>query len=134
MTAQGLGIGVVKGTDEEAWYSLRKDLEKNILIVGQGENHPRLFHKYLTASQLDWVSGCKPGLAFKCTAKVRYRQPDQDCEIIELENDKCTVKFNNPQRAITPGQSIVFYQDDICLGGGVIDSMYNRWNETHKTR
>ena len=123
---KGLGIGGVKGTDEEAWYSLTKDLENNILIVGQGENHPMLFHQYLSAGQLDWVNGCQPELPFKCTAKVRYRQPDQDCEIIKLENGECSVKFTNPQRAITPGQSIVFYQHDVCIGGGVIDTMYNK--------
>ncbi|MDH5735268.1 MAG: tRNA 2-thiouridine(34) synthase MnmA [Gammaproteobacteria bacterium] len=122
---KGLGIGGVKGTDEEAWYSLAKDLENNILIVGQGENHPQLFHQYLNASQLDWVSGKPPELSFKYAAKVRYRQPDQACEILELDNRTVKVKFEQPQRAITPGQSIVFYDNDICLGGGVIDKMYN---------
>ncbi|MDH5471294.1 MAG: tRNA 2-thiouridine(34) synthase MnmA [Gammaproteobacteria bacterium] len=122
---KGLGIGGVKGTDEEAWYSLAKDLENNILIVGQGENHPQLFHQYLNASQLDWVSGKPPEPSFKYAAKVRYRQPDQACEILELDNRTVKVKFEQPQRAITPGQSIVFYDNDICLGGGVIDKMYN---------
>ena len=123
---KGLGIGGVKGSDEEPWYSLEKDLQRNTLIVGQGENHPMLFHQYLTASQLHWVNNTQPVLPFECTAKVRYRQPDQKCEIIELSSNQCSVRFEEPQRAITPGQSIVFYQNDICLGGGVIDAMYNK--------
>ncbi|MDH5766551.1 MAG: tRNA 2-thiouridine(34) synthase MnmA, partial [Gammaproteobacteria bacterium] len=122
---KGLGIGGVKGSNEEAWYSLSKDLEHNILVVGQGEDHPLLFHSHLKASQLHWINNKQPGLPFSCKAKVRYRQPDQNCEILSFANGSCTVKFDQPQRAITPGQSIVFYQDDICLGGGVIDNMYN---------
>ncbi len=122
---KGLGIGGVKGSQEEAWYSLDKDLDNNILIVGQGENHPMLFHNHLTASQLHWISGQAPELPFRCQAKVRYRQPDQPCEIIRHKDDQLTVDFSRAQRAITPGQSVVFYDGDNCLGGGVIDQMYN---------
>jgi len=122
---KGLGIGGVKGSNEEAWYSLQKDLKNNVLIVGQGGNHPLLFHSHLKASQMHWVSGKAPAKQQSLKAKVRYRQDDQDCKIIQVENDKYTVEFSQPQRAITPGQSIVFYDDDICLGGGVIDHMYN---------
>lgn len=123
---KGLGIGGIKGGNEEPWYSVDKDLENNILIVAQGDHHPRLYHQYLNASQLHWVDESGKNIPHTCTAKVRYRQKDQACEIITLDQGSCTVKFDQPQRAITPGQSIVFYADDVCLGGGVIDYMYNK--------
>lgn len=122
---KGLGIGGVKDSPEQAWYTLEKNLLNNRLIVGQGENNPRLFHNQLQASQLHWVSSVAPKIQFTCKAKVRYRQMDQDCKIIQIDNNMCTVIFNQPQRAVTPGQSIVFYQNDICLGGGVIDTISN---------
>ena len=122
---KGLGIGGVKGSNEEAWYSLQKDLQNNVLIVGQGGNHPLLFHSHLNASQMHWVSGHPPEINQPLKAKVRYRQPDQPCKIIQINDDSCSVKFEQAQRAITPGQSIVFYHNDICLGGGIIDTMYN---------
>jgi len=121
---KGLGIGGVKGSSEEAWYSVAKNLEQNELIVAQGE-HPLLYHTHLKASQLHWVSGLAPSLNNSLNAKVRYRQPDQQCKILSTENGTCTVQFNEPQRAITPGQSVVFYNGNDCLGGGVIDHMYN---------
>lgn len=118
---QGLGIGGVHGYSEEPWFVAEKDLENNILIVVQGGNHPLLFCRGLEASQLHWVSGEAPIPPFQCKAKTRYRQPDQSCTITRLENGACTVEFDEPQRAVTPGQSVVFYSDDICLGGGVIE-------------
>ena len=122
---KGLGIGGVKNATEEPWFSVKKDLENNILYVAQGED-PELYHTHLKASQLSWVSEQSVELPFECKAKVRYRQPDQTCIIHSIDNDGCaTVSFNDTQRAITPGQSIVFYQGNICLGGGVIDTMYN---------
>jgi tRNA-specific 2-thiouridylase len=123
---QGLGIGGVKGASEEPWYVLAKDLTNNILIVGQGHNHPLLFHNTLEASQLDWVSGQTLTKARQCTAKIRYRQNDQDCYLEPLSDQRCRVTFEHPQRAITPGQSVVFYNRDICLGGGVIQKAENR--------
>jgi tRNA-specific 2-thiouridylase len=122
---KGLGIGGIKNAEEQAWYTLEKDLQNNVLIVGQGDNNPRLFHTHLCASQLHWVSGRAPAAPYSCKAKVRYRQSDQECSITDLNENTCTVAFNHPQRAITPGQSIVFYDGEICLGGGIIDSMYN---------
>ncbi len=121
---KGLGIGGVKNASEEPWFSVHKDLENNVLYVAQGE-HPALYHSHLCASQLSWVSGEQPSLPFHCKAKVRYRQDDQSCIIESIEGDQAIVSFSQPQRAITPGQSIVFYNDNICLGGAVIDSMYN---------
>jgi tRNA-uridine 2-sulfurtransferase len=122
---KGLGIGGVKGGSEEPWFSIDKDLKNNVLIAVQGEEHPRLFHTHLKASQLHWVSGQAPTAPYNCQAKVRYRQPDQTCTITQLDSNNCSVTFDKPQRAITPGQSVVFYDGEICLGGGVIDDMYN---------
>jgi len=123
---QGLGIGGVKGASEEPWYVLNKNLSNNTLIVGQGHSHPLLFHNSLTASQFDWVSENPPTSIQSCTAKIRYRQADQACQIEPLSTDRYRVTFEEPQRAITPGQSVVFYDQDICLGGGIIDFAENR--------
>lgn len=122
---KGLGIGGVKNASDEPWFSVKKDLENNILYVAQGED-PALYHTHLIASQLSWVSESQPELPFHCKAKVRYRQEDQTCSIMNIENGIANVAFENPQRAITPGQSVVFYSGNICLGGGVIDKMYNQ--------
>jgi tRNA-specific 2-thiouridylase len=126
---QGLGIGGVRGASDEPWYVLRKDLEHNVLIVGQGHHHRWLYHNSLRVSGLDWVAGEAPAARFRCRAKIRYRQTDQDCRA-ELEpQGAARVLFDTHQRAITPGQSIVFYRADICLGGGVIESFAQQPNE-----
>ncbi len=117
---QGLGIGGKKDADEAPWYVLKKDMDNNILIVGQGHDHPLLFSSSLSADQLNWISGISPKTPLKCKAKTRYRQKDQDCILEKIENDCAFVTFEQSQRAITPGQSIVFYEDDVCLGGGII--------------
>lgn len=118
---QGLGIGGQKDKTEDPWYVAGKDLDRNVLIVVQGNNHPLLFSGALTCSTIDWVNSPSPSLPLNCTAKVRYRQPDQQCKL-EEDNGSYRVSFAEPQRAVTPGQSIVFYQDDICLGGAVIEA------------
>jgi tRNA-uridine 2-sulfurtransferase len=117
----GLGIGGVQGGDEAPWYVADKDLQRNVLVVVQGNQHPRLFSIALTASQLDWVNS-PPALPLHCTAKIRYRQEDQPCTVSLLPDGKLQVGFDTPQRAVTPGQQVVFYQDERCLGGGVIES------------
>jgi tRNA-specific 2-thiouridylase len=122
---QGLGIGGQRGGSGEPWYVVGKDLEHNILIVAQGHHHPALFHRRLRAAQLHWIAGEAPVLPLTCMAKIRYRQPDQLCRVEALAEDHVEVCFAEPQRAITPGQSVVFYQNDECLGGGVIESGYN---------
>lgn len=122
---QGLGIGGVKGADEAPWFVVQKDLTRNILVVAQGTDHPLLFNNRLIAQQTHWINGGSPAYQFHCTAKVRYRQSDQVCKIDVMEDGKLTVVFNEPQRAITPGQSVVFYQGDVCLGGAVIESTDN---------
>ncbi|NOQ17546.1 MAG: tRNA 2-thiouridine(34) synthase MnmA [Methyloprofundus sp.] len=122
---QGLGIGGVKNAPDEPWYVLDKDLDNNILIVGQGHDHPLMLHNVLEASQLDWCSNKPLKETIQCTAKTRYRQADQACQVIPLTADKVKVIFTEQQRAITPGQSVVFYDTDTCLGGGIIETKYN---------
>jgi tRNA-uridine 2-sulfurtransferase len=117
---KGLNIGGRRDASEEAWYVLDKNIANNTLIIGQGHDHPLLFKSELICTQLHWVIA-EPKSPLKCSAKTRYRQSDQACEIIKLENDRWQVKFIEPQRAITPGQSIVFYLDSECLGGGIIN-------------
>ncbi|GBF12133.1 tRNA 2-thiouridine(34) synthase MnmA [Tepidibacillus infernus] len=119
---KGLGIGG-SGTGEP-WFVAEKDLEHNILYVVQGENHPSLFSKGLFATDVNWISKQKPEQEFKCTAKFRYRQPDQGVRV-RIQTDKtCEVIFDDPQKAITPGQAVVFYDGEVCLGGGTIDKIY----------
>ena len=123
----GIGIGGVANRPEEPWFVLHKDLTNNRLIVGQGHDHAMLQSDELTAYKLDW--GIAPPAqifgkqGFRCTAKTRYRQSDQDCTVFALDETGDTVKvvFDDAQRAVTQGQSVVFYDGDICLGGGVID-------------
>jgi tRNA-uridine 2-sulfurtransferase len=118
---QGLGIGGRQGRPEGAWYVVAKELNGNRLIAVQGHNHPLLFSQGLVAGQLHWVDGGPPRMPVRCTAKVRYRQRDQGCCLHEDHNGRLRAYFDAPQRAITPGQSVVFYQGTRCLGGGVIE-------------
>ena len=119
---KGLGIGGGHGDKEAPWFVADKDLENNILIVAQGHDHPALFHQKLEADQIHWISGSPPQDLENISAKIRYRQMDQSCEITTLSSDRCTVKFDKPQFGIAPGQSIVFYKGDDCLGGAIIDN------------
>ena len=112
---KGLGIGGGFGDKEEPWFVADKDFDNNILIVAQGHNHPSLFHNKLVADQLHWISGLQPENTKKLSAKIRYRQKDQECRLSLLNNDECVVEFKNPQFAITPGQSVVFYDGEECL-------------------
>lgn len=114
---QGLGIGGIKDAPEEPWYVVAKDLENNRLLVAQGE-HPAMYQNSLHVETIHWI-GKAPTLPYACMAKCRYRQPDQACTILKTENG-FEVNFETPQRAITPGQSVVFYNDTQCLGGGRI--------------
>lgn len=119
---QGLGIGGVPGSSDEPWYVVDKDMEHNVLIAVQGHDHPLLYSSSLTAGQLSWVDGTGPQAPYRCSAKTRYRQPDQACTITRLDTSGCEVVFDEPQLAVTPGQSVVFYDGEICLGGGVIET------------
>jgi tRNA-specific 2-thiouridylase len=125
---KGLGIGGLKDSDEEPWYVVEKDLVNNVLKVAQGHNHPVMFHNTLEASQINWIENTEPEIdstTEQLTAKIRYRQSDQNCTLNKIDQDRYQVRFVTPQRAITPGQSVVFYQGEVCLGGGVIESMFN---------
>ena len=119
---KGLLIGGMKEYGEEPWYVVDKDIERNVLIVGQGANHPRLFSKGLIADQLHWVDRLGPQQAIRCTVKTRYRQQDIACSITPNPDGSVVVEFDEPQKAVTPGQSAVFYQNEICLGGGIIEN------------
>ena len=119
---QGLGIGGRRGRDDGPWYVLHKDSERNVLYVEQNHDHPWLLSNSLEASQLSWTSGNPPKSGDRLQAQVRYRQPAQDCVVTDIENDQLTLRFDQPQWAITPGQSVVLYEADVCLGGGIIDA------------
>jgi tRNA-specific 2-thiouridylase len=120
---QGLGIGGTKNGSEDPWYVAKKDLQRNVLIVAQGD-HPALYETGLRASQCHWISGTPPASDVTLRCKIRYRQDDQACQMTVTASDSLTVTFPEPQRAVTPGQSIVFYQGDICLGGAIIENGY----------
>ena len=117
---QGLGIGGRKGGSEEPWFVADKDMATNTLIVVQGHEHPLLKRSTLAAGQLNWISGVAPDPARPCTAKIRYRQTDAPCRITRLEADTLELAFEQPQWAVTPGQSVVLYDGEVCLGGGII--------------
>lgn len=120
---QGLGIGGVKGFPDDPWYVLHKDMAENILYVGQGHNHPWLFATDLEADNLTWITQDAPAQGSTFSAKIRYRQADQHCVITKLSSDHMRVSFKHAQRAVTPGQSVVIYNGDECLGGGIIKAM-----------
>ena len=114
---KGMGIG----GPGEAWFVVAKDHQKNQVILAQGQDHAALYADGLTAVELNWLTDL-PGSEFKCKAKVRYRQQEQDC-LVKIEEGRAVVRFDQPQRAMTPRQSIVFYLGDICLGGGIIQEV-----------
>ncbi|UTP72442.1 tRNA 2-thiouridine(34) synthase MnmA [Alteromonas sp. LMIT006] len=119
---KGLLIGGTKEHGDEPWYVVDKDVPNNTLIVGQGANHPRLFSKGLIANQLHWVDRNALTEPTRMTVKTRYRQHDINCVVEPTDSDCVNVIFDEPQKAVTPGQSAVFYQGDVCLGGGIIES------------
>jgi tRNA-specific 2-thiouridylase len=118
---QGLGIGGVAGATDAPWYVVAKDPAANTLTVTQGTDHELLYSTGLRARNLHWIAGERPAPPFRCMAKTRYRQADQPCRIEEIEGDSVSVSFAEPQRAITPGQYIVFYDGDTCLGSAIIE-------------
>jgi len=116
---KGLGIGGRSDGSGESWFVIGKDLKRNLLIVQQGE-HDELFSLSLDAERINWIAGIPPAQEFACTAKFRYRQPDQAVRVT-VDGNGAHVAFDTPQRAVTPGQWVVFYQGEVCLGGGPID-------------
>lgn len=121
---KGLGIGGLSERDNTPWYVVDKDVARNVLIVAQGQDHPRLFSQSMQVDQLHWVNRNPLQTEIKCSVKVRYRQQDVACRIQPLDPDNIHVIFDQPVSAVTPGQSAVFYQDNICLGGGIINARF----------
>lgn len=119
---QGLGIGGRRGDSGEPWFVVDKDLANNVLVVVQGDEHPSLYSRGLIARELHWISGQRPSMPLRCHAKTRYRQADQAC-LVETTTDGYRITFDEPQRAVTPGQYAVLYAGEECLGGGVIDEL-----------
>jgi len=117
---QGLGIGGLANHGEAPWYVVDKDIERNRLLVAQGNDHPALFKTSLYTGDIFWIAGLEPELPLRCSAKVRYRQVDQGCTL-NRHGSGYRVLFDSPQRAVTPGQSVVFYQGERCFGGGIIE-------------
>jgi tRNA-specific 2-thiouridylase len=129
---QGLGIGGRRDAGEAPWYVVDKDVGRNALIVDQGDS-PLLLSEALVAGSASWI-GREPvelDAGLRCTARIRYRQRDQDCSVRRALDDRLMVAFDKPQRAAAPGQFVVFYQDDRCLGGAVIEAVERRL-ETHR--
>ncbi len=116
----GLNIGGVKGREAAPWYVVGKDVASNTLTIDQGVDSPYLMSKQLLSEAAHWISGAPPARLFGCTAQTRYRQPDEACTV-EVRDDGClSMRFEHAQRAVTPGQSVVLYLGDECLGGAVI--------------
>lgn len=115
----GLGIGGRHDTPADPWYVVGKDVLQNIVYAVQGNANDWLLSTRLDANECSWVSGSAPAAEFRCAAKTRYRQPDQNCSVT-MNGDQCEVRFDEPQRAVTPGQAVVFYQGENCLGGATI--------------
>jgi tRNA-specific 2-thiouridylase len=120
----GLSIGGRRGFGTAPWFVAAKDIGTNTLTVVQGATHPLLYQNWLAAEHVHWINGIpaawRPGGALRCRAKTRYRQPDQACEVLRTGPSSVEVRFEQPQRAVTPGQFVVFYQGERCLGGGTI--------------
>jgi tRNA-specific 2-thiouridylase len=114
---QGLGIG----GEGEPWYVAGKDIESNRLSVVQGHDHPALLSDAAVAIDLSWISGALPHTHWVYGAKTRYRQKDAPCEVDSVTNERCEIRFAEPQWAVTPGQSVVVYESRVCLGGGIIE-------------
>lgn len=131
----GLGIGGVADKPDAPWYVAAKDVERNELIVVQGAHHPALFADIAYAAKMHWINGppqgWAPGARLRCTAKTRYRQADQPCVAVATADDGIEVHFDTPQRAVTPGQYLVLYEGDRCLGGATIERAERRalWQE-----
>jgi tRNA-specific 2-thiouridylase len=118
----GIGVGGVRGAGDAPWFVVGKDLASNTLLVAQGHDHPLLYSRSLLATAPTWVLGRPPPATLRCQARCRHRQPLQDCTLaLSGDGRELRVRFDQPQRAVTPGQSVVLYREGDCLGGAVID-------------
>jgi tRNA-specific 2-thiouridylase len=133
----GIGLGGLPGAAEAPWYVAAKDSARNELVVVQGHDHPRLYRDSLAATGMHWVAPAPPGWPecgpLRCTAKVRYRQPDQGCTVLPVGRGDIEVIFDRPQRTPAPGQYVVLYDGDVCFGGATIERTWNRAG-THAAR
>lgn len=119
---KGLHIGGSANHGEEPWYVVDKDIPRNVLVVAQGAEHPRLYSEGLIANQIHWVDRQALTKPMRAVVKTRYRQADIPCTLTPFGNDNIQVIFDTPQKAVTPGQSAVFYHNQVCLGGAIIDT------------
>ena len=117
---QGLHIGGLKDFEEAPWFVAGKDLDNNTLVAVQGVGNPLLFAQTLQTGPASWINGKAPAVPFRCEAKIRYRQKDQPCTLID-NGEGLLVEFDEPQRAVTPGQYLVIYSGEYCLGGAIIE-------------
>ena len=117
---EGMNIGGVRGRPQAPWFVVSKDIERNVLYVDQGHDSPWLLSNSLRSERAHWIAGQPPSKHFRCTAQTRYRQPDEACDVEVLDDGSLSVRFERPQRAVTPGQSLVLYDGDVCLGGAII--------------
>lgn len=117
---EGLQLGGMRGCGPDPWYVVGKDVERNVLVVDQGADSPYLQSRTLWSEPAHWIAGAPPAARFACTAQTRYRQSEEPCEVSLREDGSLQVYFPRPQRAVTPGQSLVLYDGDACLGGAVI--------------
>ena len=119
---EGLHLGGIRGRPQAPWFVVGKHVAENILYVDQGHDSPFLKSRWLRASQATFTAGAAPAQRFGCSARTRYRQPDQPCQVTLLDAGELEVVFEQAQHAVTPGQSVVFYDGEECLGGAVIDA------------
>ena len=131
---EGLQVGGVRGRPAAPWFVVGKDLAANVLVVDQGGDSPWLLSTLLESEPAHWVAGEPPASRLRCTARTRYRQADQACEVEVRDDGSLRVSFESPQRAVTPGQSVVFYDGGACLGGAVILSTDARYEREHRTQ
>jgi tRNA-specific 2-thiouridylase len=127
---EGLRIGGVRGFDAAPWYVVGKDIDRNLLVVDQGSDSEYLLSTTTWTEAAHWVAGTPPATTFACSAQTRYRQHEEACEVTVDDSGKLEVRFARPQRAVTPGQSLVLYDGDECLGGAVIagtDAPLDMW-------
>jgi len=118
---EGLQLGGIRGREAAPWYVVGKDVARNILYVDQGSDSAWLQSTTLHSEPAHWIAGSAPSARFECKAQTRYRQPPEACEVHVGDDGSLSVRFTRGQRAVTPGQSIVLYEDDVCLGGAVIE-------------